>query len=292
MFLKEWIQKKILSIKTLFMFYIRTFYDPNLYRDVAFRETGYGLKRVYICLMILMFPSFLVFNHQINDLFQHQWKEDIYTLPYLSVSSNGLLDAHSQMDVIKNKINQDKFLWVSGEQLPVALLKMQYTPDFIINDRFLWAKIPLIHFMGFQWFQMKMYFPMVQWSMVKEPVMGASIYDAIKSGSFGLLSFMICSVIAFVNIFYVTFFIRVFAFIGRVMARLLMNDNLEYALTCRLLSLSAVPTLCFATLYLDCVSSISDTIKYLVLGIYMFYFYLGIRFIRAKSHFKWLEGFR
>lgn len=292
MIIFEWIQKRILSIKEWFIFYIRAFYDPRLYRDVAFREKGYGLKRVYVLLMFLMLPSFIVFNLKINHLFENQWKEDISSLPYLSVNSSGLLNANAQMDLIKNKIDQDKFLWVPGEQLPVSLLKMNYSPEFIINDKFLWGKIPVIHFMGFQWFQVSIYFPMVQWSMVKEPVMGASIYQAIKSESFGLLTFMLCSVIAFVNIFYVTFFIRVFAFVGRVMARLLMNDNLDYSLTCRLLSLSAIPTLCFATIYFDLVSQISEASKYIILGVYMFYFYLSIRFIRAKSSFTWLEGFR
>jgi hypothetical protein len=76
------------------------------------------------------------------------------------------------------------------------------------------------------------------------------------------------------------------------MARFVMNDKLEYDLTCRMLSLSAIPTLCFTTLYLDLSADVYEEMKYIVMGFYMFYFYLAIRFIRAKSSFKWLSGFR
>ena len=291
MIFTQWIDKAIDKVRELIIFYCRTFYDPRLYRDVAFRQKGYGLKRVYLLILILLIPSFIAFNKQVNDLFNHEWKQAIESLPYLTVK-NGLLQESKQLDVIKNTINTHYFAWSKGEQLPMDILKMATPPLFVINDKFLWVKLPTSHYMGFQWFQIKMYFPILQWGVVEEPVMGHNIFKAIENSTQLGLSWMLFSSVIFINILYATFFIRLFAFVARVMARFVMNKKLEYDLTCRMLSLTAIPTLIFTTLYLDFSADVYEEMKYIVMGFYMFYFYLSIRFIRAKSSFKWLEGFR
>ena len=289
MILKQWIDRVVLKLRELVIFYCRAFYDPRLYRDVAFREKGYGLKRVYLLILILLIPSFIAFNKQVNNLFNHEWKQAIESLPYLTVK-NGLLKEDKQLEVIKNTIDPKYFLWVKGEQLPMDILKTNIDPIFVLNEKFLWVKMPTSHYMGFQWFRVKMYFPILQWGMVEEPVMGRTIFKAIQNSTQYGLSWLLFTSVIFVNILYATFFIRLFGFVARVMARFVMNDKLEYGLTCRMLSLSAIPTLCFTTLYLDFSSDVYEEMKYIVMGFYMFYFYLSIRFIRAKSSFKWLNG--
>lgn len=276
-------RKLIELIQSGIGFYLKSFYSPTCYRNVVFRDEGYGLKRLFIFFVIMLIPSYLVMMGHLFHLYQKVWSDDLKPLPVL-ILNDGKLSQLNQNIVVKP--DQQLFGWLPSDNTKDILDKDKKF-KYYLGTKFLWAKMPLSHTFGFSFIQFDYYVPILQWQFVDFPVFGPNIYKALSKNYLVVIFAMFYLMVTISGFFYLFIFIRSFGIIARRMVSFVLNYTLEYAQACRLLSLSAIPTITFIVIICD-LGLYQDIFKYLFIFIYMFYFYLGVRFIRASSSYKWV----
>jgi hypothetical protein len=265
-------------------FYLQSFYSPSLYRDVVFRGEGYGLKKIYMVFILLMLPSYFIMMGNAIHLYSKSWPKDLEKLPYLTVEHGFLLKINQNINI---PINQDLFSWLPSDNVKDDIDNPK-KPNYYLGKQFLWAKIPSSYFFGFSFIQYDFYIPIVQWSQIPSPVFGHTILKSLRPSYIWMMFAFFFLSITFMGIFYILFFVRSFAMISRRMVAYVLNEKMAYLPACRLLSLSAIPALTCIVFICD-MGWYQDQFKYLFIVMYMFYLYLGVRFIREKSQFRWLD---
>ncbi len=280
-------RKFVLQMKSGLAFYLRSFYDPKLYRDVAFRQKGYGLKPLYILFFILMIPSFFGYYHLIVNHFQKNFAMSVSKLPVLQLEKNKLYEQYQNINLLR-LIDKHQFQWLPADMKPMQVDNAQVKETlFLLGTDNLWIKLPQNHLFGYEFLNSTINVPVIAWPLVKEPVFGKTIVEALDQSiiyGFLLSSAMMMFCIHAMMIF---IFIRSFGLIASKMVMMLLYESIEYDIACRLLSLSALPTL--TIIYILNHFYYDVDLKVLFMGIYMFNFYVGIRFIKARSDFRWIK---
>ena len=277
----------VLQMKSGLAFYLRSFYDPKLYRDVAFRQKGYGLKPLYILFFLLMIPSVFGYYHLFVNYLQQNFAMSVSNLPFLQLEKNRLYEQDQNVNLLR-LIDKHQFQWLPADMKPFqADTQVKETP-FLLGTDNLWIKLPKNHFFGYEFLNSSIHIPLIVWGMVKEPVIGTTIVEALNMstiysflGTFAMMMFAMHALM-------ISIFIRTFGLIARKMVLMLLYDTIEYDLACRLLSLSALPTL--TIIYILNHFYYDMDLKVLFMGIYMFNFYIAIRFIKARSDFRWIKN--
>ncbi len=269
------------------VFYLRSFYDPSLYRDVAYRTEGYGLKKLIAVMLILMLPSFFGLCKQALREYDLNWRPNISELPYLKLTKNHELLYKQQNFMVVDTINRHIFEWVSNDK------KMDFQQDsqhlLILGKHFLWARLPSMNFFGFNLMAQSHFVPIISWAMVKEPLFGKTILEMLRPSMvinqiIGFFVFTLCT-----NCFILAMFIRSFAYVAMKMVLLVLTDSLEYDVTCRLLSISAIPSLTIIFLMSWFAKPALEELKIFLMIIYMFNFYIALRCVKARSNFRILK---
>jgi hypothetical protein len=282
--------KALNGIKNGVHFYMRIFYDPSLYRDIAFRQTGYGLKRVFILLFILMLPSFIGLYNQTINHYQKDWIQKLEKLPYLKLENHKLY--HYNQDIrISSSINPDYFRWFNKSKIEPEDIHVENPKDFLLGVNYLWVNLPLPHYFGYIVNQEVNYIPILSWMITKEPVSGKSIVGMLSFNYIFNLILMFSLSMYIINSFMIFFFIRTFGMIAKKMVLMVLRDSLDYKMACRLLSVAAFPGLTLLALFVD-MWGFQEYYKFLFLTVYMTNFYIAIRCIKAKSNFRWIRDIR
>lgn len=279
--------KFVLQIKSGLAFFLRTFYDPKLYRDVAFRQKGYGLKPLYILFFILMIPSVLGYYHLIVNHFQKNFAMSVSKLPVLQLEKNKLYEQYQNINLLR-LIDKHQFQWLPANTKPFETVNMEVRESpFLLGTDNLWMKLPKNHFFGYEFLNSTIDIPLIAWVMVKEPVFGKTILEALDNSI--VYGFLLSSAIMMfcIHALMIFIFIRSFGLIASKMVLMLLYETIEYDIACRLLSLSAMPTL--TIIYMINHFYYDMDLKVLFMGLYMFNFYIAIRFIKARSDFRWIK---
>jgi len=266
---------------------IKTFYHPQTYRDIVYREEGYGIKRVITVMLCLMMVSYSLIVIKAYDQYQHEEKEKILALPNLIVM-NKKLNIYNQSLQSTNLINDKNFVWVADHQISQVSRKTS-EQRIILGTRNLWLPFPKGDYFGYFFQGLGHYFPILSWSEFKGVINGHSIVSQMAALKFAIILLASSIPLYMINCLCVVLFIRSFAYIARNMVMLAMREALEYKLTCRLLAVAAIPSSVLMAGIIN-IFGIDEYTKFLFIFFYMLYFYLGLRFIKAKSYFRWLNA--
>jgi len=279
----------VLQMKSGLAYYLRSFYDPKLYRDVAFRQKGYGLKPLYILFFLLMIPSVFGYYHLFVNYLQQNFAMSVSNLPFLQLEKNRLYEQDQNVDLLR-LIDKHQFQWLPANMQPFQVDTQVKETPFLLGTDNLWIKLPKNHIFGYELLNSSIHIPLIVWGMVKEPVIGTSIVEALNMSiiysflvAFAMTMFCMHALMIFI-------FIRSFGLIASKMVMMLLYESIEYDIACRLLSLSALPTL--TIIYILHHFYYDADLKVLFMGIYMFNFYIAIRFIKARSDFRWIKDIR
>lgn len=269
------------------VFYLRSFYDPSLYRDVAYRTEGYGIRKLLLVMLILMLPSFFALCKEATKEYNLNWRTNISDLPYLKLTKNHELLYKHQNSMVADSINKNIFEWVSDDKKQDFQQDSQHS--LILGNHCLWARLPSMNFFGFNLMAQSHFVPIISWAMVTEPVFGKTIVEMLSSSMvtnqiIGFFVFAFC-----INCFILAMFIRTFAYVAMKMVLLVLTDSLEYDMTCRLLSISAMPTLTIIFLMSWFAKPALEQLKLFLMIIYMFNFYVALRCVKARSNFRILK---
>ena len=271
----------------LFQSYLKSFYAPAYYRDVVYREDGYGFKRLLLSFLGLMIISYFIIGFHLISQYETIYKARIMTLPNLQIEKNKLQLENKSLFSTK-MINPNYFLFLNSSQFSV-ISSLQYNQKIIMNEDFLWLPIMLKKYFGYCFSNFGNFLPIIIWGSFKDQVNGKIILEHLNWTSLLLTLFSISIPIYIFNCFFILMSIRLFAHIARKMVMMALKDALEYKLTCRLLSLSAIPTMTYMALIIN-IWGVNEYTKYLFIGISMLNYYIGLRIIKAKSQFRWLNA--
>ena len=280
------IKKIYQSFTSTIKFYIRSFYDPSLYRDVAYRTEGYGLKKLLFVLFVLMLPSLFALGSEALKEYQENWKPNISNLPYLTLTNKHHLIYENQNSLIVNSIDSKIFKWVKDDR------KVDFQKDehlLILGKINLWARLPTMNFFGLYFLSQNHYVPIFSWLAISAPVFGKTILEILNSRVvvnqvIGLFTFSFV-----MNCLFVVMFIRTFGFVAMKMVLMVLTDSLEYKMACRLLSISAMPSLTIIFLISWFSTPAFEQLKLFCLIIYVFNFYIALRCVKSRSHFRILK---
>lgn len=278
------------KIKKGIFFYFRIFYDPILYRDIAFREKGYGLKRVFLSLFILMLPSFFYLYSDLRLQYQTTWLNALKKLPTLTLT-RGELNKNSQTMEAIRQVDTKQFVWFYANHVDPTLFEKKAIKPFLLGIKNLWVNLPQGHYFGFNLDKKINYFPLIIWNNFHGSVSSSQILSV-----FNLQALMIYTIIYglfmyFINCFYAFLFIRTFAIIARRMVLIVLKDTIDYDVACRLLSVTLISSMIILAFIIN-IKGFNEHIKFLMMVIFMFYYYLALRFVKAKSEFRWLSGIK
>lgn len=284
--LKQRLKNIGLTIRQGMKVYLQSFFLPSLYRDVAYREEGYGLKRILWTLVGFSLISYVIVGVQLIHQYEKEFKPRLMTLPNL-VLTNHKLEIFNQSLASTRLINPEYFEWTSTKEL-MNIFQFKENQKMILNSDFLWFPYSGSRYFGYCFSSMGRYFPAISWVNFQDFVNGKILVENLHW--FNLLSMLLAMSIPiiFFNGFFVILFIRMFAYIAKNMVMLALKEALDYKLTCRLLSLSGIPTMSFMAFIIN-VWGLNENTKFYFMIIYMFYYYLSLRLIRAKSYFKWMN---
>jgi hypothetical protein len=269
------------------VFYLRSFYDPSLYRDVAYRTEGYGLKKLIFVMFILMLPSFFVLCKQALTEYGLNWRPNISELPFLKLTKNHELLYKQQNFMVSDSINHNIFEWANDDTKQEFQQTGQH--PLILGNHCLWARLSSMNYFGFNLVAEYHYLPIFSWHIISPPVFGKTILEMlnVKMVIYQLISLFVFALS--MNCFMLIFSIRSIAFLAMKMVLLVLTESLEYKMTCRLLSISAMPSLTIIFLISWFKTSPPAELKLGLVFIYMFNFYIALRCIKARSHFRILK---
>jgi hypothetical protein len=279
--------KKILgSIHGGFIFFLRSFFDPKLYRDVAYRRDGFGLKPLLLFSAIMLIPSIVLFYNTTLKVAHESWVEPLSSLPVLNITNHKLYKTN-QHPLVEKKINHQYFSWLPKNKSPSDIQALNLKTQFLLGADSIWVKIPKLNYFGFLIFNHINYLPIINWNAIKPPIYGESIVKTTMS-NLGMFVYFSSIFVLITNSLFLVFFIRSFGFIASKMVLMVLHDTLDYKTACRLLSLSAIPAMTILCLIYHLIGT-PVYFKFIVILVYMSYFYISIRFIKAKSEFRWID---
>jgi hypothetical protein len=276
------------SIQKASQFFLRLFYDPYLYRHIAFREQGYGIKRLIVVLFIFMTPSYFSLIYHIQDSFKHQWTKDIKQIPKMYYQHYELLKT-SQMTTIDDKLKTRglDLEWLPAYQLP-SMTRLESQPQYLLGTYNFFVKIPNYNIFGYQILNKNLYLPMAFTNDFKRNfISGQTILNAANTAQIIYFVTMYWLICFFSNSALVVLFIRTFGYIAPKMVQVFMHETLLYPAACRMLSASGVIPLCILAISLNTIAY-QDHHKYVYLIIYMLNFYYALRLITSKSISRWM----
>jgi hypothetical protein len=275
--------KKILNF---FGTYLRLLYDPNFYRDVAFRETGYGIKRIGILLFFLLLPGYGIFMKQIHGFYANEWKNDIQKFPILFIQNHQVFK--NSQTTATNKILEDlSVTWLDKNRMPSA---KETTPSekYFLASSALMVRLPEIDILGMPNTQTPKFLPLYFWYGVKTPFIdGKDIASHLNFKSLVISLAFICLLSFGIMFLYLFTFIRSFGFLARRMVSLFMSESLEYQVACRLLSICGIIPLSIFVISSYFIPFQTDY-RYVYIAIYMLNFYFGVRIVSTNSLVRWL----
>jgi hypothetical protein len=275
------------ALSKWFNFFTRLFYDPMLYKDVAFREQGYGMKRALVYLLILMLPSYFLLIYQLNHSYQTQWKAQIEKIPYMRLVNGSLLEVNQSFQA-KDALKKLDMHWLPVNQPPLLSNQKEFPPYFIgtIN---LFVKVPKYNLFGMNIIDNHLYLPLSYTSDYhKDFISGFSIIESINLFQIIAFSTITWLMSYFVSVLFLLSFLRSFGFIANKMVSLFMHEKIKYDTACRLLSACGIIPMTIVAMSMD-LMPYQDHYKYVFLTIYMFNFYFAIRLISMRSLSRWLS---
>jgi hypothetical protein len=279
--------KKIFgSIHGGLIFFLRSFFDPKLYRDVAYRRDGFGLTLLLIFSAIMLIPSSILFYNSTLRMAHESWAGPLSSLPVLNIVNYKLYE-RNQHPLVEKKINHQSFSWLPMDKSPNEANALNLKTEFLLGADSIWVKVPKLNYFGFFIFNNINYLPIINWISIKPPVFGESIVKATMN-NLGMFIYFSSLFVLITNSLFLIFFIRSFGFIASKMVLMVLHDTLEYKTACRLLSLSAIPSITILCLIYYLIGT-PVYFKFLVILVYMSYFYISIRFIKARSEFRWID---
>jgi len=270
------IKKVLNAIK----FFARLIYDHQYYKSVAFNEEGYGTKRLAILLLVLLIPSFIMAFYHIDKLLENEWRGDLQKIPQIFVHKNNFIMSLQTPNTIK-KLNDLDITWQEKMQ------NMQ--SKYVLTNYALLAKVPADFFPGFNLSNQNKYLPVFLFRSVPAIYIDGK-YIAAKLGFNVVIMplIMLCLFSFGVCFAFIYTFIRSFGYIARKMVKIFVGDDLSYAVSCRLLAISAViPITVFFIVNYFIPFKAEYRFAYLVL--YMLNFYYGVRVISSRSLVSWVR---
>lgn len=273
--------------QSAFIFFLRSFFDPKLYRDVAFRSEGFGLKPLLIFSALMLIPSSYLFYHATLKMANEAWVSPLSSLPVLKLE-NYKLYKKNQHPLIEKKINKQFFSWLPEDKTPSDGLTTSMKTMFLLGSDSIWVQMPKLNFYGFLIFNNVQYLPIISWVLINPPVFGESIVHKTVT-SLPMFVYFCTVFVLMTNSLFLVFFIRSFGYVASKMVLMVLHDTLEYKIACRMLSLSAIPSITILSFIYYLIGT-PPYYKFLVISVYMFYFYLSIRFIKARSEFRWIDN--
>lgn len=284
--MKTFFLKILNHIRSSFIYFLRSFFDPKLYRDIAYRTEGFGLKPLLFFSAIMLIPSSYLFYHSTLKMANESWVNPLSTLPVLRIDNSKLYEA-AQHPLVEKKINKTYFSWLPKDKAPSEELALNSQTLFLLGTDSIWVKMPSMNYFGFLIFNNVHYLPLINWVFIKSPVFGETIAQATLDHLSMFVYF--CSIfVLMTNSLFLVFFIRSFGYVASKMVLMVLHDTLEYKTACRLLSLSAIPSITILSGLYYWLGH-APYFKFLVILVYMLYFYISIRFIKARSEFRWID---
>lgn len=267
--------------------WLRLFYDPNAYRDYVFRQKGYGIGLLAYILMLTMIPSYLQLCSQVQHLFQDKIHQQLQKLPSLHIV-NHRLQENDQSPLTLNILKQQNISWFEHYRRFSSQEKYE-KEQYLLSPVALLYQLPDLNIFGLQLANNPLYFPIYMWGLSQsDTIDGQDIAkNFVHKNIHGyllwgwLMSYLI-------NLLYVVIFVRTFAFIARKMVLWFMQEELTYAVACRLLSISGVLPLIIVAM-VSYFHPFKEENKYVYTAIYMLNFYFGVRMISSKSTNRWLS---
>lgn len=263
------------------VFYIfSSFTSVQFYRDVAYREQGFGIKILWTVFFLLFIPSIIHYAYQIHSNLNHLWRNDIVAIPSLKVIDEQILRKNQDKAAIKKIDRLGNISWLENNQIP------QNVPEqvnYFLGNHYFLLRVPSNTWFGFQLNSKDLFLPVTSWTNLPEPINGEQIYAAIgPSIIFMMMSlFLVFNLLMMLNMSF--FFVYSFSFVACKMIRLIINNyNPDRKMVCRLLSVSMIPTLVFSAVVMDLIPY-KDYHKYMYVFLYMLNFNIAVRLARQKS---------
>ena len=269
--------KKVLNAIKIFA---RLIYDHQYYKSVAFNEKGYGTKRLAILLLVLLIPSFIMAFYHIDKLLANEWRGDLQKIPQIFVYKNNFIMSLQTPNTIK-QLNYLDITWQEKMQ------NMQ--SKYVLTNYALLAKVPTDFFPGFNLSTQNKYLPVFLFRSAPATYIDGK-YIATKLGfNVVIMPLIMLSLFSFGVCFaFIYTFIRSFGYVARKMVKIFMGDDLSYAVSCRLLAISAVipMTVFFIANYFI---PFKPEYRFAYLVLYMLNFYYGVRVISSRSLVSWVR---
>jgi len=275
------------SLSQAIQFFLRLFYDPILYKDIAFREQGYGIKRAIIFLFVLTIPSYVMLIYKINQSYQTEWKSQIEKIPYLKLEQGRVFQ--TQQSFQSNQIlKQLDMRWLPPYQFPNLSGQKEF-PGYFLGTVNLFVKVSNYNLFGLNIIDKNMYIPLPYTKDYQgQVVSGYSIIESTRLTQLIAFSTMIWLMSFSVGALFLFSFLRTFAFVAKKMVGLFMHEQIQYASACRLLSATGIIPLAIVAISMNFMPY-QDHYKYFYLAIYMFNFYFAVRLISMRSLSRWIS---
>jgi hypothetical protein len=263
-----------------------SFTSVDFYRDVAYRQKGFGLQILWTVFFLLFIPSMIQHAVQTHYFLKHKWRQDLLAIPSLNLV-NGQIIKRNQTPIVLNKINDlGHFSWIEDNKVP------QHVPqniNYFFGNHYFLVRVPQTHWFGIQFDNNDLFLPVASWINLAEPINGECIYQAIGPATIFIISslFIIFNLLMMFNISFC--FVYSFSYVACKMIRLLINNyNPDRKMVCRLLCISMIPTLVLATVIMDTVPY-KDYHKFMYIFFYMLNFNIAVRIVRQKSDVTMLD---
>jgi hypothetical protein len=284
--LKSLVRKVVQFFQQGLKSYLRSFYSKEYYRDVAFREEGYGFKRLLLAFLVLMFISYSIISYHLIHQYETVYKARIQSLPNLQIEQ-GQLNNYNQSLFSERLVNSKYFLWINSSQLN-ELSNLENRDLIILSDTFLWIPYSGADYFAYSFSRVGNFIPLVSWKALNGVVNGQVIVDHINWLTILTMFFLVSILIYALNCLLIFIAIKLFGYIAKKMAVIVLREVIEYDLACRLLCLTSIPSFTIMALIID-IWGLNEFTKFNYMIVSMTYYYLSIRFIKEKSQVKWLN---
>ena len=266
--------------KSIFYIY-SAFTSVQFYRDVAYREKGFGINILFMVFLILFIPTIIHYVYQLNDYQKHQWRDDILLIPTLNIQDGTIVKNNQDQVVLKQIQDLNNIDWIGRNQIPQNVAA---NINYFLGSHYFLLRVPNNHWFGFQMSNKDLFLPITPWNRLKQPINGQEIYHAIGPtiiiAMVGL--FLLTNLLVMFNFSFL--FVYSFSFVACKMIRLLINNyHPERKMVCRLLCISMIPTLVFASIVMDTIPY-QEYHKYMYVFLYMLNFNIAVRLVRQKSN--------
>ena len=263
-----------------------SFTSVDFYRDVAYRQKGFGLQILWMVFFLLFIPTMIQHAYQTHYLFKKKWREDLVAIPSLNLVNGQILQRYQTSTVLKKINGLGHFSWIENNKIPK---NVPQNIEYFLGSHYFLIRVPHTNWFGFQFDNKDLFLPIASWINLAEPINGERIYQAIGPATIFIITslFLIFNLLMMFNISF--FFVYSFSYVACKMIRLIINNyNPERKMVCRLLSVSMIPTLVLATVIMDTVPY-KDYHKYMYIFFYMLNFNIAVRIARQKSHVTTLD---